>query len=49
MCIKRGLAAARWTNDGNEFAFVDIERTSSSARIFFAAEVVDFADVAQFN
>ena len=44
-----GLAAAGWTNDGNEFAFVDIERHIIQRADFLAAEVIDFADVAQFN
>ena len=44
-----GFAAARGTDDGDEFACVDVERDVVEGADFFVAKAVDFADVAEFD
>src|SRR5688572_27096658 len=46
---QRGLAAAGRTDDGNEFALVDVERDIVQRANFFAAQMVNLADVAEFD
>ena len=46
---ERGFAAARRADDGDEFAAVDVEVDVVERADFLAAEVVDLADVAEFD
>ena len=46
---QRGFAAARGPDDGDEFARVDVERDVVQRADFLAAEVVNLADVAEFD
>jgi len=44
-----GFAAARWADDGDEFAFGNVERDVIERADFLVTETVDFADIAEFD
>src|SRR5262245_24038924 len=46
---QRRFAAARWSDDRDEFAGIDVEVNVIECTDFLAAEMVDFADAAEFD
>jgi hypothetical protein len=46
---ERRFAASRWTNDGNEFAVINVERHIIQRADFLPAQMIDLADISKFN